>query len=52
MEKIKTLYHSDDELVDMIRETLESGAVSRGALIMVLEILTDELMEDGLTEEE
>lgn len=50
MSKVKTLYHSDDELVDMIRETLECETFDRGVLILILEILTEQMMEDGLAE--
>lgn len=50
--KVKTLYHSDDELVDMIRETLESETFDRHVLILILEILMEELMDDGLAADE
>lgn len=52
MSKIKTLYHSDDELVDMIRELLETETFDRGVLILILEILAEQMMEDGLAEED
>lgn len=52
MSRIKTLYHSDDELVDMIREALECETYDRGVLILILEILTEQMMEDGLAEGE
>lgn len=45
---IKTLYHSDDELVDMIRELLETETFDRGVLILILEILMEQQMDDGL----
>ena len=49
---IKTLYHSDDELVDMIRELLETETFDRGVLILILEILMEQQMDDGLAMDE
>lgn len=49
---IKTLYHSDDELVDMIRELLETETFDRGVLILILEILMEQQMDDGLATDE
>ena len=50
--KVKTLYHSDDELVDMIRELLETETFDRGVLILILEILMEQQMDDGLATDE
>ena len=50
--KVKTLYHSDDELVDMIRELLETETFDRHVLILILEILMEQQMDDGLATDE